>query len=388
MTVDARALTTRFLVACALARTAGEIAKRRFLQSRFLHRRLQGPAGLPHRGRRRGRARHRDAPARSLSRRRLHRRGGRGPRRRARRADLGRRSDRRHLEFRARRAAFLRLDRGRPRRRGRDRRHLRSDGRRIVRGAARRGRDAERRGDARLRDARSQSRLGRGRLEHAHGRGRVSRPARPGRRGGARPVVRSGSGALGLAYVAAGRRDGYVENHMNAWDCLAGIVLVREAGGYVSDFLAGEGLREGNPILACAPRRQGRAAQDRRDQGSRRVSGDFLDLASGRRARSIALARRRGAELERRRARSAVAGRSRDLEPDQPDPLSRRRLDARRRARGGPPICRWACTDSLPQQDFRRRGGARRFRAPDPARQRARRARSIPSRFSSRSNIA
>ncbi len=66
-------------------------------------------------------------------------------------------------------------------------------------------------------------------------------------------VVRSGSGALGLAYVAAGRRDGYVENHMNAWDCLAGIALVREAGGYVSDFLAGEGLRKGNAILACAP---------------------------------------------------------------------------------------------------------------------------------------
>jgi len=66
-------------------------------------------------------------------------------------------------------------------------------------------------------------------------------------------VTRSGSGALGLAYVAAGRRDGYVENHMNAWDCLAGIALVREAGGYVSDFLAGDGLHKGNPILAAAP---------------------------------------------------------------------------------------------------------------------------------------
>jgi myo-inositol-1(or 4)-monophosphatase len=66
-------------------------------------------------------------------------------------------------------------------------------------------------------------------------------------------VVRSGSGALGLAYVAAGRRDGYVENHMNAWDCLAAIALVREAGGYVSDFLSNEGLRKGGPILASAP---------------------------------------------------------------------------------------------------------------------------------------
>ncbi len=66
-------------------------------------------------------------------------------------------------------------------------------------------------------------------------------------------MVRSGSGALGLAYVAAGRRDGYVENHMNAWDCLAAIALIKEAGGYVSDFLHGEGLRKGNPILAAAP---------------------------------------------------------------------------------------------------------------------------------------
>ena len=66
-------------------------------------------------------------------------------------------------------------------------------------------------------------------------------------------ITRSGSGALALAYVAAGRRDGYVENHINSWDCLAGILLVREAGGYVSDFLAGDGLHKGNPLLASAP---------------------------------------------------------------------------------------------------------------------------------------
>ena len=66
-------------------------------------------------------------------------------------------------------------------------------------------------------------------------------------------VTRGGSGALALAYVASGRRDGYCENHMNAWDCLAGVALVREAGGYVSDFLAGDGLRRGAPIVACAP---------------------------------------------------------------------------------------------------------------------------------------
>jgi myo-inositol-1(or 4)-monophosphatase len=66
-------------------------------------------------------------------------------------------------------------------------------------------------------------------------------------------VVRAGSGALGLAYIAAGRRDGYVETHIKAWDCLAGILLVREAGGYASDFLAGEGLSKGNALIACAP---------------------------------------------------------------------------------------------------------------------------------------
>jgi myo-inositol-1(or 4)-monophosphatase len=65
-------------------------------------------------------------------------------------------------------------------------------------------------------------------------------------------AIRAGSGALGLAYVAAGRRDGYVENHINSWDCLAGNLLVAEAGGYVSDFLAGDGLRKGNALIACA----------------------------------------------------------------------------------------------------------------------------------------
>jgi myo-inositol-1(or 4)-monophosphatase len=66
-------------------------------------------------------------------------------------------------------------------------------------------------------------------------------------------MIRSCSGALGMAYVAAGRIDAYLENHINAWDVLAGMLLVQEAGGYVSDFLAGEGLTKGNPVLACTP---------------------------------------------------------------------------------------------------------------------------------------
>jgi len=69
---------------------------------------------------------------------------------------------------------------------------------------------------------------------------------------GASPTL-TGSGALALAYVAAGRVDGFVEHHIHAWDCLAGIALVSEAGGYASDFLSGEGLARGAPLIACAP---------------------------------------------------------------------------------------------------------------------------------------
>ena len=62
-----------------------------------------------------------------------------------------------------------------------------------------------------------------------------------------------GSAAIALANVATGRLDGYCELHVNAWDCLAGIVLVQEAGGWASDFLKGNGLQEGNALLACTP---------------------------------------------------------------------------------------------------------------------------------------
>jgi myo-inositol-1(or 4)-monophosphatase len=66
-------------------------------------------------------------------------------------------------------------------------------------------------------------------------------------------VRRGGSGALGLAYVADGRSDAYAELHINAWDCLAGLLLVREAGGRISPFLAADGLERGAPVLAAAP---------------------------------------------------------------------------------------------------------------------------------------
>lgn len=64
---------------------------------------------------------------------------------------------------------------------------------------------------------------------------------------------RLASGALGMAYVADGRFEGYWEKHINSWDVLAGLVLVREAGGWTNDFLANDGLTKGNEILAATP---------------------------------------------------------------------------------------------------------------------------------------
>ncbi len=64
---------------------------------------------------------------------------------------------------------------------------------------------------------------------------------------------RLGSGALGVADTAAGLNDGYLELHINAWDVLAGLLLVREAGGWTNDFLAGDGLLSGNPVAVCTP---------------------------------------------------------------------------------------------------------------------------------------
>ena len=64
---------------------------------------------------------------------------------------------------------------------------------------------------------------------------------------------RNGSGALMLAYVAAGRLAGYVEPHMHAWDCLAGLLMIREAGGRTAPFPEGDSLLEGGRVLAAAP---------------------------------------------------------------------------------------------------------------------------------------
>ena len=65
--------------------------------------------------------------------------------------------------------------------------------------------------------------------------------------------VRNGSGALGLCDVACGRLIGYVEPHINSWDCLGAVAVLHAAGAQVSDFLAGDGLLQGNPIVAGPP---------------------------------------------------------------------------------------------------------------------------------------
>lgn len=61
---------------------------------------------------------------------------------------------------------------------------------------------------------------------------------------------RDGSGALSLCYVACGRLLGYVEPHINSWDCLGAVAVIRAAGLKTNDFLANDGLQTGNPIIA------------------------------------------------------------------------------------------------------------------------------------------
>jgi len=64
---------------------------------------------------------------------------------------------------------------------------------------------------------------------------------------------REGSGALTLCYVACARLIGYVEQHINSWDCLGALAVIQAAGGQINDFLANEGLWKGNRIIAGPP---------------------------------------------------------------------------------------------------------------------------------------
>ena len=64
-------------------------------------------------------------------------------------------------------------------------------------------------------------------------------------------IRRFGAASLDLAWVAAGRFDGYWESGLKPWDVAAGMLLVKEAGGYVTDFRGADRAMERNEFLAA-----------------------------------------------------------------------------------------------------------------------------------------
>ena len=69
-------------------------------------------------------------------------------------------------------------------------------------------------------------------MEHSHG------------------IRRLGSAAADLAYTACGRFDGFYEYGLSPWDVAAGAVIVKNAGGKVSDFTGGDNFLFGKEIIA------------------------------------------------------------------------------------------------------------------------------------------
>jgi myo-inositol-1(or 4)-monophosphatase len=67
-------------------------------------------------------------------------------------------------------------------------------------------------------------------------------------------IRRPGSAALDLAWLAAGRIDGFWEFNLNAWDIAAGILIVREAGGIITDFSGNDNYLESGNIIAASPK--------------------------------------------------------------------------------------------------------------------------------------
>ena len=67
-------------------------------------------------------------------------------------------------------------------------------------------------------------------------------------------IRRAGSAALDLAYVAAGRLDGFWELHLNPWDMAAGLLLIQEAGGMISDIKGGHQIFETGHVIAANPK--------------------------------------------------------------------------------------------------------------------------------------
>lgn len=67
-------------------------------------------------------------------------------------------------------------------------------------------------------------------------------------------VRRSGSSALDLAYVAAGRLDGLWQFGLRVWDMAAGVLLIKEAGGLVTDCKGSENYLDSGEIVAANPK--------------------------------------------------------------------------------------------------------------------------------------
>ena len=89
-------------------------------------------------------------------------------------------------------------------------------------------------------------------------------------------VRRPGAASLDLAYVAAGRIDGFWEFGLSPWDTAAGTLLIQEAGGRVgtptgAEYALGPNIIAGNPKVYQAPSRGDRSA----------YSGSLARLASG-----------------------------------------------------------------------------------------------------------
>ncbi len=65
------------------------------------------------------------------------------------------------------------------------------------------------------------------------------------------PIRKMGSASLDMAYVAAGRCDGFWQRNLSYWDIAAGIILVKEAGGYITDFEGNNRYLENKSILVA-----------------------------------------------------------------------------------------------------------------------------------------
>jgi myo-inositol-1(or 4)-monophosphatase len=79
-------------------------------------------------------------------------------------------------------------------------------------------------------------------------------------------IRRLGSAAVDLAYVACGRIEGYFEYNLNAWDVAAGVLIVKQAGGTVTDFKGGDDCLFGGELCAA----------------NRLIHGEMLDLVKKR----------------------------------------------------------------------------------------------------------